>query len=417
MKIRLVTQELKESFLMAIEAIRDNKLRSILTLMGIAIGVFSVIGAMTAIRTLESSIEKGLNVFGSNTFGIQKYPAIQMGGHTRMKYRNRPNITYRQFEVLKDRASLPKMVSVSEQFWEGMILKYKDRKTKQNVTLYGGDEGALQTHNTYIGDGRNITSGDVRFSRNVCVLGMDVVDELFPFEDPLGKSISVRGDKYLVIGISERQGDIFGQSRDNFIIIPITQYLQEFGSRWTSLDITVEAPSAELYDDTKDEIVGLLRTIRHVQPDEKNNFEVVSNDILIETFGQFTGGVKVFAFVISIIALVVAGIGIMNIMLVSVTERIKEIGIRKAVGATRNNILSQFLMEAIFLSEFGGIVGVILGILGGNVVAMIFNIPAVIPMDWAIYGLLVCSIIGISFGSYPAYKAAKLDPVESIRYE
>ncbi|MBC8175480.1 MAG: ABC transporter permease [Candidatus Marinimicrobia bacterium] len=417
MKIRLVAQELKESFLMAIEAIRDNKLRSILTLMGIAIGVFSVIGAMTAIRTLESSIEKGLNVFGSNTFGIQKYPAIQMGGHTRMKYRNRPNITYRQFEVLKDRASLPKMVSVSEQFWEGMILKYKDRKTKQNVTLYGGDEGALQTHNTYIGDGRNITFGDVRFSRNVCVLGMDVVDELFPFEDPLGKSISVRGDKYLVIGISERQGDIFGQSRDNFIIIPITQYLQEFGSRWTSLDITVEAPSAELYDDTKDEIVGLLRTIRHVQPDEKNNFEVVSNDILIETFGQFTGGVKVFAFVISIIALVVAGIGIMNIMLVSVTERIKEIGIRKAVGATRNNILSQFLMEAIFLSEFGGIVGVILGILGGNVVAMIFNIPAVIPMDWAIYGLIVCSIIGISFGSYPAYKAAKLDPVESIRYE
>lgn len=417
MKIRLVAQELKESFLMAIEAIRDNKLRSILTLMGIAIGVFSVIGAMTAIRTLESSIEKGLNVFGSNTFGIQKYPAIQMGGHTRMKYRNRPNITYRQFEVLKDRASLPKMVSVSEQFWEGMILKYKDRKTKQNVTLYGGDEGALQTHNTYIGDGRNITSGDVRFSRNVCVLGMDVVDELFPFEDPLGKSISVRGDKYLVIGISERQGDIFGQSRDNFIIIPITQYLQEFGSRWTSLDITVEAPSAELYDDTKDEIVGLLRTIRHVQPDEKNNFEVVSNDILIETFGQFTGGVKAFAFVISIIALVVAGIGIMNIMLVSVTERIKEIGIRKAVGATRNNILSQFLMEAIFLSEFGGIVGVILGILGGNVVAMIFNIPAVIPMDWAIYGLIVCSIIGISFGSYPAYKAAKLDPVESIRYE
>ena len=347
---------------------------------------------------------------------FQKTPAIQIGGHGRRKYRNRPNITLAQFEELKRRAQIPLTVSVGDDHW-GSKIKYGERETKTNVVIYAADEWTVKNHNTFIGDGRGIIADDVRFSRRVCVLGMDVVDLLFPFENPLGKTVESDGVKYQVIGVTERQGQIFGESKDNNIYIPVSTFLDKYGNRWTSLYITVEAPSAELYDETMDEVVGIMRTVRQLAPEAENDFEVWSNDTLIETFGQFTGGVKLFAFVISIIALVVAGIGIMNIMLVSVTERIKEIGIRKAVGATPRNILAQFLMEAVFLSEFGGIVGIIVGILGGNVVALIFNIPALIPLDWAFYSLFVCSLIGIGFGSYPAYRAAKLDPIESLRYE
>ena len=172
-----------------------------------------------------------------------------------------------------------------------------------------------------------------------------------------------------------------------------------------------------MYDKTVDEVIGLMRTIRQVPPEEDNDFEISSNEELAETLSGFTGGIKLFAAAVSVIALLVAGIGIMNIMLVSVSERIKEIGIRKAIGANRRDILTQFLMEAIFLSQFGGIVGVILGILGGNLVALLLNVPSVIPFDWAVYGLLICSMVGIGFGIYPAWRAANLDPIQSLRYD
>ena len=406
---------MKESFRMTIDAIRQNKLRSILTLLGISIGVFSVIGVMTAIRTLESSVESGLNVFGTNTFVIQKYSAI-MTDHGDEKYRNRKNIDYPQYEEFKRRAKLPILVSVSEGT-SARNVKYRDKTVKRSIELIGGDEGTVRTYNTYIADGRNVTVDDVHSARNVCLLGMDVVDRLFPFEDPLGKSLQIRGLDYTVVGVTERKGEAFGRSQDNYIVIPISNFLQHFKNRWTTLAISVEASSAEEYDRTVDEAVGILRAVRKVPPSDENNFEIVSNAEMIERFSGFTKGIKLFALSISVIALLVAGIGIMNIMLVSVTDRIKEIGVRKAIGATRRDILIQFLTEAIFLSEFGGIVGVILGIAGGNIVSIFFNIPAVIPIDWAIYGLVVCSAIGIGFGIYPAWRAANLNPIESLRYE
>lgn len=401
---------------MTLEAIRQNKLRAILTLLGISIGVFSVIGVMTAIRTLETSIESGLNVFGTNTFMINKTPAIQFGPGNRSKYRNRKNIDYQQYELLKERAKLPILVSVVDGTQERAV-RYKDKLVNQTVEINGGDENALRTINTFIEDGRSLTQDDIRFSRSVCILGMDVVDRLFPFEDPLGKVIQIKGLNYTVVGTVQRKGELFGGSQDNFILIPITNYLQKFSDNRTSLGITIEAASAEDYDKTQDEAIGIMRAIRKVSPEKDNDFEITSNTELIETFGSFTGGVKIFAFAVSAIALLVAGIGIMNIMLVSVTERIKEIGIRKAIGATRGHILTQFLTEAVILSQFGGIVGVILGIAAGNLVAVFMNVSAVIPVDWAIYGLLVCSVIGIGFGSYPAWRAANLDPIESLRYE
>ena len=246
---------------------------------------------------------------------------------------------------------------------------------------------------------------------------MDVVDQLFPFEDPIGKKIKIDGLGYHVIGITERQGEAFGESKDNYIGIPITTFIEKFSNDWSSIRIHIESPSEKLYEKTKNEVIGHLRAIRKVAPGKENDFEVVTNTEMIEQFSVFTNGIKLFALSVSIIALVVAGIGIMNIMLVSVTERIKEIGIRKAIGATKNDILTQFLMEAVFLSQFGGIVGIIMGISGGNLVSLLFKIPAVIPLDWALIGLVVCSVIGIGFGIYPAWRAAQLDPIESLRFE
>ena len=403
-----------ESFWMAIDAIRKNKLRSSLTLLGISIGVFSVIGVMTAIRTLESSIASGLNVFATNTFVIQKYPEVNFGSNR--EYRKRKNIDFSQYQKFKSRSTLPVLVSVLEGSSVRNV-RYKDRIVKNYVELIGGDDGTIRFYNTYLSDGRNFIEDDIHFKRNVCVLGMDVVDRLFPFEDPISKKIKVDGLDYFVIGVTERQGEAFGQSKDNFIAIPISTYLERFSDKWTTLSIHVESSSESTFEKTKDEAIGLMRSIRKVNPEDDNDFEVVTNTEMIEQFSGFTSGVKLFALCVSVIALVVAGIGIMNIMLVSVTERIKEIGIRKAIGATKKDILTQFLMEAIFLSEFGGIVGIVMGVAGGNMVAVVFNIPAVIPIDWAVIGLAVCSAIGIGFGIYPAWRAAQLDPIESLRFE
>jgi len=403
-----------ESFWMAIDAIRKNKLRSGLTLLGISIGVFSVIGVMTAIRTLESSVASGLNVFATNTFVIQKYPEISFGDNR--KYRKRKNIDFSQYQKLKARSTLPILVSVLE--GESVRnVKYKDKVVKNYVSLIGGDDGTIRFYNTYLSDGRNFIDDDIHFGRNVCILGMDVVDRLFPFEDPISKKIKIEGLDYFVVGVTERQGEAFGESKDNFIAIPISTFLKRFSDRWTTLSIHVESSSESTFEKTKDEAIGLMRSIRKVNPEEENDFEVVTNTEMIEQFSGFTNGIKLFALCVSVIALIVAGIGIMNIMLVSVTERIKEIGIRKAIGATKKDILIQFLMEAIFLSEFGGIVGIVMGVAGGNIVAIIFNIPAVIPIDWAVIGLVVCSVIGIGFGIYPAWRAAQLDPIESLRFE
>ena len=416
-KFSHVKSTIREGFRMAIEAIRQNKLRSILTLLGISIGVFSVIGVMTAIRTLESSVNSQLDILGTNTFTINKSPAIQIHGPGGdRKIRQRKNITYAHYEEMKRKAKLPLRVSVLDGTSERNI-RYKDKSLKKSAELNGADEWALRSINTYLADGRNFTPDDIRFSRNVTILGPDIVDILFPFEDPLGKAIKIKGIDYTVIGVTERKGQAFGRSQDYFVLIPISLYIQRFSSKWTSLGIVFEAESADMYEKTMDEAIGLMRVVRKVPVGEENDFSIISNEELMETFSGFTGGIKIFAGSVSVIALLVAGIGIMNIMLVSVTERIKEIGIRKAIGATRRDILTQFLMEAIFLSQFGGVVGVILGIAGGNVVAIVLNVPAVVPMDWAFYGMAVCSLIGIGFGIYPAWRAANLDPIESLRFE
>lgn len=406
----------KETFLIAMDALRSNKLRSFLTLIGIAIGVFSIIAVMTAIGVLQSSIESGLTQLGTNTFQIQRLPSgINRGGNNQA-FRNRKHITFEQASYVKETARLPVYVGI--EVWNfGDIIRSAYDQTRPGVTVVGGDYAFFPNNSYNIIEGRSLTDDDVNFSRQVAVLGKDVSDKIFANRNPIGEMITIKGQKFTVVGMIEPKGQGMGGSNDNLVAIPITAWFKMFGTVNRDIHITVMAQSTELMQETQDEIFTNLRAIRKLEPGAENDFEMFSNESLIETFNEFTASFKIGAAVISFIALLAAGIGIMNIMLVSVTERTKEIGIRKAIGAQKNSILFQFLSEAVIICQIGGIVGILLGVAVGNLVAFLMDTPAIFPWLWATIGVVVCSIVGISFGSYPAYKAAQLDPIEALRYE
>ena len=400
----------------ALVAIRANKLRSVLTLLGIVVGVFSIIGVMTAVRVLQNSIESGLSNLGSQTFQIQKMPTMASRAEW-MKARRRKDITYLQGLELKDRMTLAKYVAL--EVWNGgETAQYGALKTNPNVSVAGEEPEGLPTNNWSVKEGRGLIDNDVTYSTNVCILGEDVVKKLFPLGalEAMGKEVKVGSQRYKVIGTFEPKGASLGGDSDNRIVIPITTFLQAYGKD-QDLHIMIKAKSAEVYDDCLEEARFHLRTLRKVPPGEKDDFDVFSNDTLISTFNEFTLYVKLGIGFISFISLLAAGVGIMNIMLVSVTERTKEIGIRKAIGAQKKNILGQFIAEAITLCQVGGIIGILVGILSGNLVALLFNVPPTIPWDWAFIGFALCAFIGVVFGVYPAWKAANLDPVDALRYE
>ncbi|MFA7360946.1 MAG: ABC transporter permease [Candidatus Kapaibacterium sp.] len=401
---------------LSVDTIRSNKLRTSLTLAGIAIGVFSIIAIMTLLDALQSGIDSGLSQLGTNTFQIQKFPAV-MGGPPSRKIRNRPDIVYEQGEKLIDKATLYKYISL--EYWKGAkTFKYGQNSTNPNMQLGGVNMDFLPCNDYSVKEGRFFTQPELNSASSVAVIGMEVVDKLFPKETPIGKKIILDKNEFMVIGILEPKGESFGQSRDNIALIPITRALQIYrGDENQSINIAVQAPSREQYDETVEHISGIMRIIRKVKPGEDNNFEIYSNESLIAQVSSFTKYFKYGAGFISFIALLAAGIGIMNIMLVSVTERTKEIGIRKSIGAKQKNILYQFLFEAVILSLLGGIAGIILGILSGNLLAIYLSSPVVIPVDWIIIGLVICTLVGLIFGVYPAYKAAKLNPIDALRYE
>ncbi len=246
---------------------------------------------------------------------------------------------------------------------------------------------------------------------------MDWPRRFSPLGSPIGEQLKLNGINYSVIGVIEPKGGSLGGNQDNFAVIPITTALNRYGRWWEDLTILVQARDEAGYDDCVEQVRGILRVARKVPPGEDDDFELFSNDSLIEQFNTFTRAVRFGVAVVSSIALIAAGIGIMNIMLVSVTERTREIGIRRAIGAKKRNIMTQFIMEAVVLCEVGGVIGVGLGILGGNSVAWLMKVPPVIPFDWIALGLGICSVVGVVFGTYPAWKAANLDPIESLRYE
>ncbi|MDH7503183.1 MAG: ABC transporter permease [Verrucomicrobiota bacterium] len=413
----LLWAELRESFFMAMSALVAHKLRSSLTLLGVLVGVFSIIVTMTAMRVLQSNIETELSQLGSHTFMVRKWPAVYFGGPEGFeKFLRRKNITYAHGKQVMEKSALARTVGMESGLWAGEAISRYD-KTPPNVSLLGCTVGAFAAHNWLVGEGRLFTDGEVESGRAVCVLGANVAKVLFPHSTAVGETVKFDGIGYTVVGVLEPRGASLGGDQDNFAVVPLTTGMNRYGRQWRSLSILVQAQSQELYEDTVEEVRGILRAVRKVPPGDEDDFEIFSNDSLIGQFKQVTLTVRLGVAVVSSIALIAAGIGIMNIMLVSVTERTREIGIRRAVGAKRRNIMAQFVLEAIVLCEVGGAIGVILGILGGNGAAYYFEVPPVIPVDWVFFGLFICSVVGLIFGTYPAYKAANLDPIESLRHD
>jgi putative ABC transport system permease protein len=404
-----------EIFRLALDSLKANKLRSGLTMLGIAVGVFSVIGVMTVISGLRGSIESGLNVLGANSFQFMKYPAINFSD-PRQRFANRQDITYAQAsrfkELMGDSAQVGLMLRRG-----GRVATYLDRRTNPNVVLGGGDENFITARNYEIVAGRNIGPDDVEYGRAVVLLGDELTKKLFLNENPLGRMVRIDGQNYTVVGLLGPKGSSFGQSQDNFAVTPITQFLEAYGRSGRSISINIQSRNQAELTAIQEVAVGNMRLVRGLDPEDPNDFETFSNDSLIEAFNNIASVVAVGAFVISAIALLASGVGVMNIMLVSVTERTKEIGIRKSIGAKKRNILAQFLIEAVVLSLAGGLAGIAVGVIGGNAVASFLNATAVFPWGWAMGGMIVCSGIGIVFGFYPAWKAASLDPIEALRYE
>jgi putative ABC transport system permease protein len=258
---------------------------------------------------------------------------------------------------------------------------------------------------------------DLQYSGAVCLIGNEVVAKVFPKLDPIGQIIRVDGHPLQVVGVIEKQPALFGESHDNYIVMPITTFQGFYGRRNSSINITVTSQSKEDYNTVIEAATGYMRTIRKIEPGKDNDFDIFSNESLMGMINTMTDGVKIGALAVSLIALLAAGVGIMNIMLVSVTERTKEIGIRKAIGARKSTILMQFLFEAVILCFFGGIIGIVIGIGLGNLAGSFLNAQTAIPYNWVVIGLTLCIVVGVIFGTYPAYKASNLDPIEALRYE
>ena len=414
---------IKDTIIMSFSAIWAHKLRSFLTLIGIIAGVSSIIGVMTGISVIQKTIEGELSVLGNTVFQVQKWLNGPASREERIKAARRRPTTVEHANAIRENVNTVSLVG--SELWDfGHGIKYRDKSTEPNKTICGGTPEYAPNNTHYVLHGRNISQEDVFVGRSVCVIGHSIAQELFPFIDPINKIIKIDGRKFTVIGVFEEKKSAFGAGFDDYVLMPITIFKKIYGMKdenrpggLRSVNITVRAKSPELLQDALEETRAVMRRERGLKPNEEDDFTIFTNDSQIRNFNEATAGVKTGAFVIGIVALIVAGIGIMNIMLVSVTERTREIGVRKALGAKRKSILSQFLLEAIILCNFGGIIGVLVGFGLGNMVSAFTGFTVSIPLEWAIIGLLFCTAVGLVFGLWPAFKASALNPVESLRYE
>ena len=400
----------------SLQSLKSNRLRTALTILGVVVGIFSIIVIMTILTMLQNSINDGLSSLGKNTFQIQKHDNVFGGGPRRRDDRNRKDLTIEHAQRLKEVLTQAQYIGVEQ--WEfGKVAKFGNRETNPNLSIAGVSTDAMKTNDWNVEEGRDFREDDINYSSNVCLIFQPIVDKLFPNVNPLGQNIRVDGKPLRVVGIVEKQSALFGQSRDNYILIPITTWQSMYGRYGRSVNITVMSQSAEDYDEVIESATGHMRKIRKVAAGEPNDFFIFSNESMITEINKITDPIKIIALAISLIALIAAGVGIMNIMLVSVTERTREIGIRKALGARKTWILSQFLFEAIILCMLGGLIGIVIGVGIGNIAGGLINAQAAVPWNWVFLGLLICVLVGVIFGTYPAYKASNLDPIEALRYE
>ena len=410
-----------ESISIAIDAVRAQKLRSSLTLLSIGIGVFAIIASTSIMSTLQQAVNGQLADLGENSILIQRTPTINFGTNW-AKMRKRKNITYAQAQEFRDRMTTTQLISISNTS-PAYTIKAGLESTNPDVSLIGIDEMYFAVNSVAIGDGRSFTEAEVALSRRAAVIGTDVVKSLFGNGSALGKTITIKNQEFDVVGILESRGGVLGQSQDNRVLIPITVFNRYYTSEWdASVDISVKAESKLTLESTFDEAVGIMRALRGVKPWDDNNFEIDTNDALTGQFGGFSSALLIVAWISGLGALVAAGIGIMNMMLVSVRERTREIGVRKALGAQRRWIIRQFLIESITLCQLGGLTGMVGGLASSWAVTEILrgtmpNLTYVMPWGSVVFSIVICTLIGLGFGLYPAWRAAALDPIEALRYE
>ena len=412
--------EIKESMLMAMAAIKAHKMRAFLTVLGVLIGVTTVIAMVSIITGLNKSMARQIESMGSNSIWVTKTKIdIQFGGPSEEE-RNREPITFE--DAIAVRELCPSVEAVSPQNWGpgAKTVKYRDNKVTQ-FELIGVLPEYEVVNNNYAEEGRFFTDSDVNYRAMVTVLGQDVAEALFPNLDPIGKQISIGGrnfspKRFVVIGVMEERPALLGESQNNFVLLPHDTYKKLYPEE-KELLLVAKPKSPELMEQAIDEITQVMRLRRGVPADKPNDFAVSTQEDLMDIYRKITSAIYLVMVIISSIGLLVGGVGVMNIMLVSVTERTREIGIRKAIGARKKDILWQFLIEAMTLSGSGGILGIIIGLLLGEFVAAVTPLAAGVSLFWIILGFSFAVSVGLIFGIYPAYRAAKLDPIVSLRYE
>ncbi len=401
---------------MALATLRGNVLRSGLTLLGIVIGAATVVAMMSLTEGLRLKMTSDFAMLGAGAFQVQKWPHMSFGHGDRRKYERRPDLTREQGEALR---SLPHVAHVSIEEYKrgrGVTISTADRATRNNLD-FGGVLPDFEAANAVtVAQGRFITTTDVLLGRRVVFVGSDVADILFPRLDPVGREVRIGGASWEIIGVAQRQGSILGQSKDGWAVVPWTAYEIVFGKS-RNTNIAVVATTPEDAPRALEEVIATLRRVRGLKPQDANDFEIFSNETSAELFDNLARMVGAATFGVCGLALLVGGIGVMNIMLVSVTERTREIGVRMALGARRGRILAQFLVESIALSAAGGIAGVLLGAALAIGAREVFQVPASIPAWAVILSLASACGAGLLFGIYPAARASKLDPVEAMRTE
>ena len=408
----------REVFRMAIDSLRSHKLRSFLTILGIVIGVMTVIGMVSIIQGLNKSFLSELQSAGSDLIIITKNEAVQMGRMTDEE-RTRKDLTFEDAMAIEKGAPLVRAVAVSIYVspFDQVEVKYRNEKSDTAMVIGMNDKWPIVMSLYLPRLGRFLTESEVARSARVCVLGSETADLLFPTTNPVGKEIRVGAESFTVVGVLNKRGQMFGQSRDNFVGLPITTLMKYFRYEKDRLEIIAAPRAQDTLGETIEEITNVLRQRRKVPPGKPNDFSIMTQDTMVDLYNQLTGAAYLVMIVISSIGLLVGGIGVMNIMLVSVKERTREIGIRKAIGARAGDILKQFLIEAIFLTGVGGIIGVLVGFGIALIVKAATPLPASVSLWSVVLGLSVSGAIGLFFGIFPAQKAAHMDPIVALRYE